>query len=131
MQDAEDLVQEMLLAAWRSFEAFEGRVSVRVWLYRIATNLCLNALRARSRRPREVPAMGDPLQPTRRTEPIWVEPYPHVLLEEIPDRSPGPAARYEARETIELGFIVALQRLPPRQRAPRLPRVRKIFRIVF
>src|SRR5918993_3631327 len=69
MQDAEDLVQETLLAAWRSLEAFEGRASVRSWLYRIATNRCLNALRARSRRPREVPAMGDSLQPTRRTDP--------------------------------------------------------------
>jgi RNA polymerase sigma-70 factor (TIGR02960 family) len=107
VQDAEDLVQETLLAAWRGLEAFEGRASVRSWLYQIATNRCLNALRARSRRPREVPAMGDPLEPTRRTEPVWLEPYPDVLLEE----------RYEARESIELSFIVALQHLPPRQRA--------------
>jgi RNA polymerase sigma-70 factor (ECF subfamily) len=94
---------------------------VRAWLYRIATNRCLNALRARSRRPREVQAMNEPPEPTRRTEPIWVEPYPDVLLEDLPDRSPGPAARYEARETIELGFIAALQRLPAadRDRAPR------------
>ena len=117
VQDAEDMVQETLLAAWRSLEGFEGRASVRSWLYRIATNRCLNALRARSRRPREVPAMADPLQPTRRTEPIWLEPYPDVLLEDIPDRSVGPAARYEAREAIELSFIVGLQHLPPRQRA--------------
>jgi RNA polymerase sigma-70 factor (TIGR02960 family) len=117
MQDAEDMVQETLLAAWRGLEAFEGRASVRSWLYRIATNRCLNALRARSRRPREVPAMGDSLQPTRRTDPVWVEPYPDVLLESIPDRAPEPAARYEARESIELAFIVALQGLPPRQRA--------------
>jgi RNA polymerase sigma-70 factor (TIGR02960 family) len=117
VQDAEDMVQETLLAAWRSLAAFEGRASVRSWLYRIATNRCLNALRARSRRPREVPAMGDSLQPTRRTEPVWLEPYPDVLLEDIPDRSAGPAARYEARESIELSFIVALQHLPPRQRA--------------
>jgi RNA polymerase sigma-70 factor (TIGR02960 family) len=117
VHDAEDMVQETLLAAWRSLEAFEGRASVRSWLYRIATNRCLNALRARSRRPREVPAMGDSLQPTRRTEPVWLEPYPDVLLEDIPDRSAGPAARYEARESIELSFIVALQHLPPRQRA--------------
>jgi RNA polymerase sigma-70 factor (ECF subfamily) len=116
VQDAEDMVQETLLAAWRSLDAFEGRASVRSWLYRIATNRCLNALRARSRRPREVPAMGDSLRPTRRTEPVWLEPYPDVLLEEIPDPSAGPAARYEARESIELSFIVALQHLPPRQR---------------
>ncbi|HMI69793.1 MAG TPA: sigma-70 family RNA polymerase sigma factor [Solirubrobacteraceae bacterium] len=117
MQDAEDMVQETLLAAWRSLEAFEGRASVRSWLYRIATNRCLNALRARSRRPRQVPAMDDALEPTRRIEPVWLDPYPDVLLEDIPDRSAGPAARYEARESIELSFIVALQHLPPRQRA--------------
>jgi RNA polymerase sigma-70 factor (ECF subfamily) len=117
MQDAEDLVQETLLAAWRSLEGFEGRASVRSWLYRIATNRCLNALRDRSRRPREVRAMADSPEPTRRTDPVWVEPYPDILLEEVPDRSSGPEARYEARESIELAFIVALQGLPPRQRA--------------
>jgi len=117
MQDAEDLLQETLLAAWRSLEAFAGRASVRAWLYRIATNRCLNVLRARSRRPREVQAMDDAPVPTRRTEPIWLEPYPDVLLEEMPDRSPGPAARYEARESVELAFIAALQHLPPSQRA--------------
>jgi RNA polymerase sigma-70 factor (TIGR02960 family) len=117
VQDAEDMVQETLLAAWRSLEAFEGRASVRAWLYRIATNRCLNALRAWSVRPREVQAMSDALEPTRRTEPVWLEPYPDRLFEGIPDRSAGPAARYEARESIELSFIVALQHLPPRQRA--------------
>jgi RNA polymerase sigma-70 factor (TIGR02960 family) len=117
VQDAEDMVQETLLAAWRSLEGFEGRASLRSWLYRIATNRCLNALRARSRRPREVQAMGDMPEPTRRIEPLWLEPYPDVLLEDLPDRSAGPAARYEARESIELSFIVALQHLPPRQRA--------------
>jgi RNA polymerase sigma-70 factor (TIGR02960 family) len=117
VQDAEDMVQETLLAAWRGLESFEGRASLRSWLYRIATNRCLNALRTRSRRPREVPAMAaDPPEPTRRTEPLWLEPYPDVLLEDIPDRSPGPAARYEARESVELAFIVALQHLPPNQR---------------
>jgi RNA polymerase sigma-70 factor (TIGR02960 family) len=117
VQDAEDLVQETLLAAWRSLETFEGRSSVRAWLYRIATNLCLNALRARSRRPQQGQTVADSPAPTRLTEPIWLEPYPDLLLEEIPDRSPEPPARYEARESIELAFIVALQRLPPRQRA--------------
>jgi RNA polymerase sigma-70 factor (TIGR02960 family) len=115
-QDAEDLLQETLLAAWRGLEAFEGRASVRNWFYRIATNRCLNALRARSRRPKEHHAMIEP-EPTRRTEPIWLEPYPDVLLEDIRDQSPGPAARHEARESVELAFIVALQHLPPRQRA--------------
>jgi RNA polymerase sigma-70 factor (TIGR02960 family) len=116
LQDAEDLVQETLVAAWRGLEAFEGRASVRSWLYRIATNRCLNALRARSRRPKEVPAMDDLPEPTRRPEPVRVEPYPDVMLEGIADRSPGPEARYEAKESIELAFIVALQGLPPRQR---------------
>jgi RNA polymerase sigma-70 factor (TIGR02960 family) len=117
IQDAEDLVQETLLAAWRSLETFQGRSSLRAWLYRIATNLCLNALRARSRRPQQGQTVAESPAPIRLTEPIWLEPYPDLLLEEIPDRSPGPAARYEARESIELAFIVALQGLPPRQRA--------------
>jgi RNA polymerase sigma-70 factor (ECF subfamily) len=90
---------------------------LRSWLYRIATNRCLNVLRAHSRRPREVQAMAEPLEPTRRIEPVWLEPYPDALFESIPDPSPGPAARYEARESIELAFIAALQHLPPRQRA--------------
>jgi RNA polymerase sigma-70 factor (TIGR02960 family) len=117
LQDAEDLVQETLLAAWRGLDVFEARASLRAWLYRIATNRSLNALRDRARRPQEVPAMAPPPEPTRRTEPLWLEPYPDVLLDDIPDRSPGPAARYEARESVELAFIVALQSLPPRQRA--------------
>jgi RNA polymerase sigma-70 factor (TIGR02960 family) len=117
VQDAEDMVQETLLAAWRGLEAFEGRASVRSWLYRIATNRCLDALRARSRRPREAQVMDDMPAPTGRTAPVWLEPYPDVLLEDIPDHSAGPAARYEVRESIELSFIVALQHLPPRQRA--------------
>jgi RNA polymerase sigma-70 factor (ECF subfamily) len=117
VQDAEDMLQETLLAAWRSLAGFEGRASLRSWLYRIATNRCLNALRARSRRPQEIQAMNEPPEPTRRTEPIWLQPYPDVLLDDLPDSSPGPAARYEARESTELAFIVALQHLPPSQRA--------------
>jgi RNA polymerase sigma-70 factor (ECF subfamily) len=110
VQDAEDLVQETLLAAWRGLEAFEGRSAVRAWLYRIATNRCLNALRDRARRPPEIQAMVEPPEPTRRTEPIWLEPYPDVLLEDIPDRSPGPEARYEAREAVELVLLTCLER---------------------
>jgi RNA polymerase sigma-70 factor, ECF subfamily len=117
VQDAEDTVQETLLAAWRKLEAFEGRASVRSWLYRIATNRCLDALRARSRRPQEVQAMDESPAPTGRTEAVWLEPYPDVLLEGIADWTAGPAVRYEAKESIELAFIVALQHLPPRQRA--------------
>src|SRR5262249_3986421 len=95
LQDAEDELQETLLAAWRGLDGFEGRSSLRAWLYRIATNRCLNALRDRGRRPQEVPAMAEPPEPTRRAEPLWLEPYPDVLLEEIADTSPGPDARYE------------------------------------
>ena len=117
VQDAEDLVQETLLAAWSGLDKFEGRASMRSWLYRVATNRCLNALRARGRRPQEVPPMVEPPEPTRRTEPTWLEPYPDVLLEGVADSSPGPATRYETREAIALAFVAALQHLPPRQRA--------------
>ena len=120
VQDAEDLVQETLLAAWRGLERFEGRASLRSWLYRIATNRCLNALRDRGRRPLELPASegtAPPPQPTRLGEPVWLEPYPDVLLEGLRDRSQEPDTRYETREAIALAFVAALQRLSPRQRA--------------
>jgi RNA polymerase sigma-70 factor (TIGR02960 family) len=116
-QDAEDLLQETLLAAWRGLERFEGRASMRTWLHRIATNRALDALRATRRRPEEVQRMTEVPEPTRRGEPIWLEPYPDVLLEGIPDEAPGPEARYEAREAIELAFIAGLQHLTPQQRA--------------
>ena len=116
VQDAEDLLQETLLAAWRGLERFDGRASMRSWLYRIATNRCLNALRDRGRRPREVPAMAEPPEPTRRSEPLWLEPYPDALLDRVADTSPGPEARYEFREAVGLAFVTALQRLPPQQR---------------
>jgi RNA polymerase sigma-70 factor (ECF subfamily) len=116
LQDAEDLVQETLLAAWRGLGGFEQRASLRAWLYRIATNRCLNALRERGRRPAvEETLMAPP--PTRHAEPIWLEPYPDVLLEGIPDQAPGPDARYETKEAIALAFVVGLQHLPPQQRA--------------
>jgi RNA polymerase sigma-70 factor (TIGR02960 family) len=115
-QDAEDLLQETLLAAWRGLERFEGRASVRAWLYRIATNRSLDALRATRRRP-EDPRMTQMPEPTRWSERVWLEPYPDVLLEGIPDQAPGPEARYETKETIGLAFIVGLQHLPPQQRA--------------
>ncbi len=123
VQDAEDLVQETLLAAWRGLEQFDGRASLRAWLYRIATNRCLNALRDSARRPqRAVPEPPGMPAPSRWAEPVWLQPYPDVLLEELPDSDRGPEARYEAREAIELAFIVALQQLPPRQRAALLLR---------
>jgi RNA polymerase sigma-70 factor (TIGR02960 family) len=117
VQDAEDLLQETLLAAWRGLGGFEGRASLRAWLYRIATNRCLNALRDRGRRPKELPAAAELPEPTRRSEPIWLEPYPDVLLEGVADTAPGPEARYQTREAIGLAFVAALQHLPPRQRA--------------
>jgi RNA polymerase sigma-70 factor (TIGR02960 family) len=120
IQDAEDLLQETLLAAWRGLEGFEGRSSLRSWLYRIATNRCLNALRDGARRSGERPAISPEVllpEPTRRGDPSWLEPYPDVLIEDLPDESPGPEARYEARESVSLAFLAALQHLPPRQRA--------------
>jgi RNA polymerase sigma-70 factor (ECF subfamily) len=117
LQDAEDQLQETLLAAWRGLDGFEERASLRAWLYRIATNRCLNALRDRTRRPQEVPSMVQPPEPTRMAEPIWLEPYPDVLLEGLADTTPGPEARYDTRESVGLAFVAALQHLPPRQRA--------------
>jgi RNA polymerase sigma-70 factor (ECF subfamily) len=116
-QDAEDLLQETLLAAWRGLERFEGRASVRAWLYRIATNRSLDALRASRRRPEDLQRMTGMPEPTRYGEAIWLEPYPDVLLDGMPDQAPGPEARYESREAIALAFIVGLAHLPPQQRA--------------
>ena len=115
-QDAEDLLQETLLAAWRGLEQFQERASIRAWLYRIATNRSLDALRASRRRPEDQRVTQMP-EPTRWSEPVWLEPYPDVLLEGIPDQAPGPEARYETKESIALAFIVGLQHLPPQQRA--------------
>jgi RNA polymerase sigma-70 factor (ECF subfamily) len=116
VQDAEDLVQETLLAAWRGFDRFEGRAALRTWLYRIATNRCLNALRDRSRRPQASPVppgTPEPPAPTRLDEPLWLEPYPDTLLDGVD----LPESRYERREALGLAFVAGLQRLPPRQRA--------------
>jgi len=119
LQDAEDALQETLLAAWRGLDGYEQRASLRTWLYRIATNRCLNSLRATDRRIPMDPGFGDlPVPaPTRETEIIWLEPMPDVLLEGLPDSTPGPEAQYAARESISLAFITILQTLPPRQRA--------------
>jgi RNA polymerase sigma-70 factor (TIGR02960 family) len=117
VHDAEDVLQETLLAAWRGLELFDGRSSLRAWLYRIATNRCLNALRDKGRRSREVEPVAEPPEPTRRTEPTWLEPYPDALLDTVADASLGPEARYERREAVSLAFVGALQQLPPRQRA--------------
>jgi RNA polymerase sigma-70 factor (TIGR02960 family) len=120
VQDAEDMVQETLLAAWRGLAEFEGRASLRAWLYRIATNRCLNWLRDNDRRPQTVtPAdpLADAPEPTRWGEPIWLQPYPDSLLEGLPDRAEGPDARYETKEAVGLAFVSGLQRMPPQQRA--------------
>lgn len=116
VQEAEDLLQETLLAAWRGLDTFEERASVRAWLYRIATNRSLDALRASSRRPQDQ-RMSQLPEPTRWDEPVRLEPYPDVLLSGIPDDAPGPEALYETKEAIALAFIVGLQHLPAQQRA--------------
>jgi RNA polymerase sigma factor (sigma-70 family) len=119
VQDAEDALQETLLAAWQGLDLYAERASIRTWLYRVATSRCLNALRSARRRP----ALAWPLpgvtlpEPTRLGEVPWLEPYPDALLEGLADAAPGPETRYEATEAISLAFITALQLLPPRQRA--------------
>jgi RNA polymerase sigma-70 factor (ECF subfamily) len=118
-EDAEDALQETLLSAWQGLASFEGRASLRTWLYRIATSRCLNALRSASRRPQtetSMPELELP-EPSRLGEVLWLEPYPDILLEGPSASFPGPEARYETREAISLAFVTALQLLPPRQRA--------------
>jgi RNA polymerase sigma-70 factor (TIGR02960 family) len=118
-QDAEDALQDTLLAAWQGLDGFEGRASIRTWLYRIATNRCLSALRSASRRPAKewnIPEV-EPPEPTRLGEVVWLEPYPDALLEGAIDMPLDPEARYEQTEAISLAFVTALQVLPARQRA--------------
>jgi RNA polymerase sigma-70 factor (TIGR02960 family) len=118
-QDAEDALQDTLLSAWQGLAGFEERASLRTWLYRIATNRCLNARRSASRRKGkewDVPGV-EPPEPTRLGEVPWLQPYPDTLLERAIDASPDPEARYEQTESISLAFVTALQLLPPRQLA--------------
>ncbi len=126
LADAEDALQDTLLSAWQGLASFEGRSSLRTWLYRVATSRCLDARRAGRRRPVTAPAdagadtaMADlvPPPPTRLAEVTWLEPYPDDLLSGLPDAAPGPEARYELTESVSLAFITAVQLLPPRQRA--------------
>ena len=115
--DAEDALQDTLLAAWQGIAGFEGRASLRTWLYRIATNRCLNARRSASRRPAtewNIPGV-EPPEPTLHGEVVWLEPFPDALLEGAMDVPPGPEARYEQAESVSLAFVTALQALPPRQ----------------
>jgi RNA polymerase sigma-70 factor (ECF subfamily) len=119
LQDAEDALQETLLAAWQGLGGFQERASIRTWLYRIATNRCLNALRSANRRPAkewDIPNI-EPPEPTRLSEIVWLEPYPDALLEGAITVPLGPEARYEQIEAISLAFVTALQVLPARQRA--------------
>jgi RNA polymerase sigma-70 factor (TIGR02960 family) len=117
-QDAEDAIQETMLAAWQGIGGFtEERASLRTWLYKIATNRCLNARRAASRRPARERDMSqfEPPVPTPRDEAVWLQPFPDALLEGAADLPAGPEARYEQTEAISLAFVTALQVLPPRQ----------------
>jgi RNA polymerase sigma-70 factor (TIGR02960 family) len=118
-QDAEDTLQDTLLAAWQGLKGFQGRASIRTWLYRIATNRCLNALRATDRRPAkewDIPDV-EPPEPTRLGEVVWLEPYPDAFLQGAINVPLGPEARYAQTEAISLAFVTALQVLPVRQRA--------------
>jgi RNA polymerase sigma-70 factor (ECF subfamily) len=122
LHEAEDLVQETYLRAWRGRAAFQGRASVRGWLYRIATNACLDVLDRRTTARRLLPeAAGPPAAGLPDELPAsdlpWLEPYPDVLLEGVPDRAPGPDVRYETREAVQLAFVAAIQHLEARPRA--------------
>ena len=117
--DAEDALQDTLLAAWQGLGEFEGRASLRTWLYRIATNRCLNMRRSATRRPAkgwDVPNV-EPPEPTRLGEVVWLEPFPDALLAAAIEVPLGPEACYERTEAISLAFVTALQVLPPRQLA--------------
>jgi RNA polymerase sigma-70 factor (TIGR02960 family) len=118
-EDVEDALQDTLLTAWQSLGGFQGRASLRTWLYRVATNRCLDARCAASRRPAkewDVPGVQPP-EPTRLGEVVWLQPFPDTLLDGVIDGPPGPEARYEQTESVSLAFITALQVLPPRQLA--------------
>jgi len=120
--EAEDLVQETYLRAWRSLDSFEGRGSLRAWLYQIATNVCLNALAHRKDQLRLLPDQRSlPTQQMPSGDPPmdigWLAPYPDSHWVGIADDAPGPAARYETRESVQLAFVALIQQLPPRQRA--------------
>ena len=124
LHEAEDLVQETYLRAWRSFDSFERGTSLRAWLYKIATNACLNALESRKRAQRFLPDQVGPAADAVQmpegappTEIAWLEPYPDSYLDGIAADEPNPEARYASREAVQLAFVAAIQQLPPRQRA--------------
>jgi len=116
--DADDALQETLLAARRGLPAFQARASVRTWLYRIATNTCLNLVRKAARRPQTTePLPATAPVPAGSNEVTWLQPYPNKLLDDPPDDDPGPEARVERNEAVSLAFVTALQLLSPRARA--------------
>jgi RNA polymerase sigma-70 factor (ECF subfamily) len=122
LQEAEDLVQETLLRAWRGLDGFQERSGFRSWLYRIATNACLNALASAANPRRVLPEMSGPPsynvpQGGPAPELTWLEPYPDRAFEGLADTAAGPEAKYELHETVQLAFAAAIQTLPPRQRA--------------
>ena len=122
LHEAEDAVQDTFVRAWTGIEGFEGRAAFKNWLFRIATNTCLNALASRARRRRLLPEqLGRASAAMPSGEPelgvLWLEPYPDSEIESIADAAPGPEARYEMRESVRLAFVAAVQQLPPRQRA--------------
>ncbi|KRE31017.1 RNA polymerase subunit sigma-70 [Agromyces sp. Soil535] len=118
LHDAEDAVQKTLLSAWLALDGFAARSSLRTWLYRIATNRCLNLLRSARRRPGADQALPVPApEPTRLGEVFWLQPYPDVLFDELASTQRGPDAVHESREAISLAFVTAIQLLPPKQRA--------------
>lgn len=122
LHEAEDLVQETYLRAWRSFDSYQNVEggSFRAWLYRIATNACLNALASRKDSQRFLPNQLGPatmqMPSSPATDVAWLEPYPNAYLEGIGDGATNPEARYAARETVQLAFVAAIQLLPARQR---------------
>lgn len=115
--EAEDLVQETFLRAWRNQGTFEGRASFRTWLYKIATNACLDFLDQSRRRPQTRRAPGDSPSAPANPEIYWLQPFPDRLLEPVAPADDGPDSAVVEKETIELAFLVAIQHLPPRQRA--------------
>jgi len=118
--EAEDAVQETFVRAWRSSDRFEGRTTLRGWLYRIATNVCLTML-ARAKAKRLTPYLSSPpatdFPHAATREVTWLEPYPQKFLDDIPDSAPAPHARFEQKEATELAFVAAIAYLPPKQRA--------------
>jgi RNA polymerase sigma-70 factor (ECF subfamily) len=120
--DAEDVIQETYFRAWRSFDTFEARSSLRAWLYRIATNASLDAIASRKRVQRWLPDQRAPAavqmpDGTPGTDVAWLEPYPDSGIENVTDDAPNPEVRYTSREAVQLAFVAAIQHLPPRQRA--------------